>query len=127
MELKGEITRRFLRLIAMVALLVGLGDAAVLLGVTSGNVSPLQQLGPAGFIYLSTFCLARLFAAVGLWIGASWGAVLLVGATLVELVLYAAGNSDIHVDMLGFGIRVLLVAGILVLFALHLRQRRAHD
>jgi len=127
MDFKGAITGRLLRVIAMVTLLVGLGDAAVLLGVTSGAVSPLQQLGAAGFVYLSAFCLARLFAAVGLWIGASWGAVLLVGATVVELLMFAFGNPDVRLDVIGFVVRVLLVASIVALFVLGLRQRRAHD
>jgi hypothetical protein len=128
MDFKGAITGRFLRIIAIVALLVGLGDAAVLLGVTSGpNVSPLAQLGPVGFVYLSAFCLALLFASVGLWIGASWGAVLLVGATSVELVMFLFGNPDIHLDLIGFGVRLMLVIGIVLLFVLSLRQRGAHD
>jgi hypothetical protein len=127
MDFKGAISGRFLRIIAMLALLVGLGDAAVLLGVTTGSVSPLAQLGPVGFVYLGVFCLSRLFAAVGLWIGASWGAVLLVGATSVELIMFLLGNPDIHLDLFGFGVRLLLVIGIGLLFVLSLRQRRAHD
>jgi hypothetical protein len=127
MDFKGHIVGRFVRIVAIIALLVGLGDATVLLGVGAGNVSPLAELGPAGFVYLSTFCLARLFAAVGLWIGASWGAVLLAGATGVELIMFLFGNPDIHLDLFGFGIRLLLVLSIALLFVLSLRQRRAHD
>lgn len=127
MDFKGEVAGRFVRIIAIVALLVGLGDAARLLGVGSGNSSPLLVLGPAGFVLLAVFCLSRLFAAVGLWIGASWGAVLLVGATTVELVLFLTGNPHVRLDIFGFGLRLLLVVGILVLVALALRFRRAHD
>ncbi|HHY49635.1 MAG TPA: hypothetical protein GYA10_07795 [Alphaproteobacteria bacterium] len=127
MDFKGEIASRFVRIIAIIALLVGLGDAARLLGVTSGSASPLAELGPAGFVYLAVFCLARLFAAVGLWIRASWGAVLLVGATTVELVMFLAGNRDVHLDAIGFAIRLLLVVAIVLLFVLSLRMRRAHD
>jgi hypothetical protein len=127
MDFKGEISGRYVRIIAIVALLVGLGDAARLLGVSSGNVSPIAQLGPAGFVYLATFCLARLFAAVGLWIGASWGAVLLVGATTVELILFLLGNRDVQMDAIGFAVRLVLVAAIVLLFVMMFRARRAHD
>jgi hypothetical protein len=127
MDFKGEIAGRFVRIIAIVTLLVGLGDAAVLLGVASGDVSPLTQLGAIGFTYLAVFCLARLFAAVGLWIGASWGGVLLVGATTVELLMFLFGNRDIHLDLIGFGIRLILVIGMVLLFVMSLRLRRAHD
>ena len=127
MDFSNEITFRFLRIIAIVALLMGLGDAARLLGVTAGSTSPLQVLGPTGFIYLSVFCLARLFSAVGLWIGANWGAVLLVGATLVEILLAVTGNPHVRIDIIGFGLRLLMVGGIAVLFVLALRRRRVQD
>lgn len=127
MDFKGELAARYVRIIAIVALLVGLGDAARLLGVTSGSVSPLAQLGPAGFVYLATFCLSRLFAAVGLWIGASWGAVLLAGATAVELLMFLFGNRDVQIDAIGFVVRLALVLAIVLMFVLRLRTRRAHD
>lgn len=127
MDFKGEVAGRYIRIVAIIALLLGLADAATLLGVSSGAVSPLQTLGTAGFVYLAIFCLARLFAAVGLWIRASWGAVLLVGATGVELVMYLAGNPDVHMDAIGFALRLVLLVAILVIFGLSLRMRRAHD
>ena len=89
--------------------------------------SPITELGPTGFAYLAVFCLARLFAAVGLWIKASWGAVLLGGATLVELALYLTGSKDIQIDAIGFAVRVVLVASVTTLFVLSLRMRRVHD
>ncbi|MFK4812402.1 hypothetical protein N8A98_21750 [Devosia neptuniae] len=115
----------YIRIVAIISLLLGLNDAARLLGVNTGATSPLTTLGTAGFIYLAIFCLARLFAAVGLWIRASWGAVLLVGATGVELALYLAGNSDVQMTAFGFAIRLVLVASILIIFFLRLRMRRA--
>ena len=127
MDFKGEVAGRYVRIVAIIALLLGLADAARLLGVSSGTVSPLQTLGTAGFVYLAIFCLARLFAAVGLWIRASWGAVLLVGATVVELVMYLVGNPDVRIDAIGFALRLVLLAAISVIFVLSFRMRRAHD
>ena len=68
----------YIRIVAIISLLLGLNDAARLLGVNLGEVSPIATMGMTGFVYLAIFALARLFAAVGLWIKASWGAVLLV-------------------------------------------------
>ena len=127
MDFKGEVAGRYIRIVAIIALLLGLADAARLLGVSSGSVSPLATLGTAGFIYLAIFCLARLFAAVGLWIRASWGAVLLVGATAVELGMYLMGNRDVHLDPIGFALRLVLLVAITVVFVLSIRMRRAHD
>lgn len=128
MDIKSELAGRYLRIIAIIALLLGLADAARLLGVSTGAQSPLTQLGAVGFAYLAAFSIARLFAAVGLWIRASWGAVLLAGATLIELALYLAGVREVRLDAVGFAIRLLLVGGLGVLFFLNLRMRRqAHD
>jgi hypothetical protein len=129
MDFKAPIAGRYVRIVAIIALLLGLSDAARLLGV-SGNSgeSPLTVLGTAGFTYLAIFALARLFAAVGLWIRASWGAVLLVGATLIELGMYVLGNTDVQMSALGFAVRVVLLASITIIFVLSLRFReRAHD
>ncbi|MDC9826002.1 hypothetical protein PRN20_19880 [Devosia sp. ZB163] len=127
MDFKSELAGRYLRIIAIIALLLGLADAARLLGVSTGTQSPLTQMGPIGFSYLAVFCVARLFAAVGLWIRASWGAVLLVGATFIELALYLAGVREVQMDAFGFALRLLLVGSIAVLFVLNIRMRRAHD
>ena len=120
---------RYIRIVAIIALLLGLNDAARLLGVTSGDQSPLTTLGPAGFTYLALFALARLFAAVGLWIKASWGAVLLVSATSVELLMFLLGNRDVQMSALGFAVRLVLLTAIVLVFVLSWRVRRArvHD
>jgi len=129
MDFKSPIAGRYVRIVAIIALLLGLSDAARLLGVTGGSAeSPLVVLGVSGFTYLAIFALARLFAAVGLWIRASWGAVLLVGATAIELGMYLFGTGDVQMSALGFAVRLVLLASIVLIFVLSLRFReRAHD
>ena len=127
MDFKSELAGRYLRIVAIIALLLGLSDASRLLGVSSGAQSPITELGAAGFAYLAVFCLARLFAAVGLWIRASWGAVLLGIATTIELCLFVFGNKDVTISMFGFGVRLLLVVSVAALLFLSFRMRRQHD
>jgi uncharacterized membrane protein (DUF2068 family) len=127
MDFKSELASRYLRIVAIIALLLGLSDAARLLGVSSGAQSPITELGATGFAYLAAFCLARLFAAVGLWIRASWGAVLLGIATTIELLMYLFGNRDVTISALGFAVRLLLVVSVAALLFLSFRMRRAHD
>ena len=115
----------YIRIVAIISLLLGLNDSARLLGVNLGDVSPIATMGMTGFVYLSIFALARLFAAVGLWIKASWGAVLLVGATTLELSLYLSGNPDIRMSVFGLVVRLVLLAAIVLIFALSLRFNRA--
>ena len=91
-------------------------------------MSPIYTLGVTGFTYLAIFAMARLFAAVGLWIQASWGAVLLVGATVIELGMYMLGSRDVQMSALGFAVRLVLLVSIVLIFVLSLRFReRAHD
>ena len=115
----------YLRIVALLSLALGLGDAGRLLGINLGETSPLAVLGPAGFVFLAIFSLARLFAGVGLWLKASWGAVLLVGATTAELALYVSGSGDIRMSAVGFAMRVVLLVAVLVIFALAFRFSRA--
>ncbi|ODT70773.1 MAG: hypothetical protein ABS75_11655 [Pelagibacterium sp. SCN 63-23] len=115
----------YTRIIAVLALFLGLSDAARLLGVGTGATSPIAIMGFSGFAYLAIFALARLFAAVGLWINASWGAVLLVATTAVELGLHLAGTGDLRMSTIGFGLRIALLVAILVIFGLSLRFHRA--
>ena len=129
MDLTSPIAGRYVRIVAIIALLLGLSDAARLLGVAGiPGVSPIYTLGGAGFTYLAIFALARLFAAVGLWIQASWGAVMLVGATVIELGMYMMGSRDVQMSALGFAVRLVLLVSIVLIFVLSLRFRqRAHD
>lgn len=115
----------YIRVVAIISLLLALNDAARLLGVNLGAVSPIATMGMTGFVYLGIFSLARLFAAVGLWIKASWGAVLLVSSTSIELLLYLLGNPDVRMNAVSFAVRLVLLVAILIIFFLSIRLNRA--
>ncbi|ODT76997.1 MAG: hypothetical protein ABS76_29245 [Pelagibacterium sp. SCN 64-44] len=125
MDFNNQPISIYIRIVAIISLLLGLNDAARLLGVNLGATSPIAAFGMSGFVYLAIFSMARLFAAVGLWIKTSWGAVLLVSATGAELVLYLMGNPDIRMTAFGFAIRLVLLISILVIFGLSVRLHRA--
>ena len=125
MDFNNQPISIYIRIVAIISLLLGLNDAARLLGVNLGATSPIAAFGMSGFVYLAIFSMARLFAAVGLWIKTSWGAVLLVSATGAELVLYLMGNPDIRMTAFGFAIRLVLLISILVIFGLSIRLHRA--
>lgn len=125
MSFKSPQLGLYIRIVALLSLLLGLSDAGRLLGVSLGATSPVAVLGPTGFVLLAIFSLSRLFAGVGLWLKASWGAVLLVGSTAAELVLYLAGSRDIQMSAFGFAVRIVLLVAILVIFALSFRFTRA--
>lgn len=130
MDFNSEPLGRYVRVLAIVTLLLGLNDAARLCGVSLGAQSPIEAYGPTGFVYLSVFTLSLLFGAVGLWIKASWGAVLLGLSTAVELTLFLFGSKDVQMTVIGFAVRLILLAAVLAVFVLSIRMRRAaaaHD
>ncbi|MEO8884284.1 MAG: hypothetical protein ABI377_12870 [Devosia sp.] len=130
MDFNSEPIGRYVRILAIVTLLVGLNDASRLLGVTLGEQSPITLFGLTAFIFLAVFTLALLFASVGLWMKASWGGVLLAAATAIELLLFLLGSKDVEMTTLGFAVRLVLLAAILAIFVLGIRVRRAaaaHD
>jgi len=114
----------YIRVVALLSLALGLSDAGRLLGINLGETSPLAVMGPTGFVLLAIFSLSRLFAGVGLWLKASWGAVLLIGSTGAELALYIAGSPDIRMSALGFAVRIVLLVAIIAIFALSFRFTR---
>jgi hypothetical protein len=125
MSFKSPQLGLYIRIVALLSLALGLSDAGRLLGVNLGATSPVAVLGPVGFVLLGIFSLSRLFAGVGLWLKASWGAVLLVGSTTAELALYLAGSPDIRMSAFGFAVRIVLLVAISVIFALSFRFSRA--
>jgi hypothetical protein len=128
MDFNTPLAGRYVRIVAIIALLLGLNDASRLLGVGTGAQNPLETMGPTAFVYLSIFAMAQLFASVGLWIRASWGAVLLVGATAIQLGMFLLRNPDVTMSAIGFAVRLVLLISIVLIFVLTLRMRdRAHD
>jgi len=117
------------RQIAALALVNALLDAARLLGMGAGDVSPLQIFGVAGFATLLAFTVARLFAAVGMWIYSNWGTPLLFGATLAELIVFLFSIVKLDIGLVGFAVRLVELAGTVLILWLAYRVRRegAHD
>ena len=116
----------YIRALALITLFIGLTDTARLLGISMDAASPIAVLGVSGFIHLAVFSLNRLLAAVGLWLLRSWGLVMLVGTTVVELVVYRLGTADIEIDMVGYAARLIVLLAVLVVWFLSIRLSRAH-
>lgn len=120
---------RFTRIIALLALLTALIDAGRLLGIGSGGASPIAMFSASGFVLLSIFTVARMFAAVGMWIESNWGTAVLFLCTLIELVLFLSGTGHLDIGIIGFGLRLILLVGASLLLWLAFRAWRAavHD
>ncbi|MCF6302059.1 MAG: hypothetical protein L3J13_02465 [Devosiaceae bacterium] len=117
------------RQIAIVALLNGIVDVGRILGVGSGDANPFDMYGVVGFALLGGFAIARIFAAVGMWIRSNWGTPLLLGVTLSELMIYLAGYIRLDIGLFGFAARLIEIVGALLILWFIFRQwrRENHD
>lgn len=115
---------RWLRVIALVSLFIALFDAAKILGVGIGTQSPMAHYGILPFVVVATITMTRLFAAVGLWIEASWGAVLLVGATVAEVALLFVVPVGLRPSLPDLGLRLVLAIGLAAIFGVRFWHAR---
>jgi hypothetical protein len=129
MDLRTEPAGIVARVLAIISLVMGLGDAARLLGVWSGSQSPLVAFGSTGFALLAILAAARLFAALGLWLHLQWGAVLLAVALFVELFVFLFGGGVVAMTLYGFIFKLAALLATIGLIAMSwfLVRRHAAD
>lgn len=120
---------RFTRIIALLALFTALIDAGRLLGIGAGGANPIALFSVSGFVLLGIFTVARLFAAVGMWIESNWGTAVLFLGTLIEVALFLSGAVHLDIGFFGFILRLILLVGASLLLWLTFRAWRAavHD
>ncbi|MCB9993670.1 MAG: hypothetical protein H6873_08420 [Hyphomicrobiaceae bacterium] len=120
---------RITRIIALAALFTALLDAARLLGVGSVVGNPISEMGAATFTVMAVLTMFRLFAAVGMWIYAAWGTVLLFITSILEILIVITGMAGIDANIFGWLLRLLLLAGsgFLMGFAYTVWRRAIHD
>ena len=129
MDFRSEPAGLFARILALVSLFMGLGDATRLLGLGSDAASPIVAIGAMGFVLLSILGLMRLFAAVGLWIHARWGAIVLAASLAIEMVFSLAGSTWVSLSLWGFifKLAVMLATFGLLAFVQIAAQRQVAD
>jgi hypothetical protein len=81
------LTLLYMRLIALLLLIVGLARACLILGITPDGQN-FDSLAPEVRVGTTTLLLVDLFAAVGLWVGAAWGPVMWAVALAIEMSMY---------------------------------------
>ncbi|MFT6659625.1 hypothetical protein [Maritalea sp.] len=114
------------RVVASVSLFVGLANALHALGVSGNMLDPVGGFNQLVFATMITIACLRLFAAVGLWAYATWGAFLLLFASFIEIGLVVVGSARMMVTAAGFGLSILLLAsaiGLLVWRVLNFRMQ----
>lgn len=113
-ESRRPLTIVYLRVVALMLLAAGLVRACQILGITPdgkdfSDLPPAWRAGTAGLL------LADLFAAVGLWVGAAWGAVMWSLALAVEVSMYTLFSDLFGSNPLRVGVHSALFAVFLAL------------
>lgn len=126
MDSRNDPTALLARILAIVSLFVGLGDAAAVLGI---GAAASGQASTAGFIFLTALSVTRLFAAVGLWIGMQWGALVLLASLVIEIALYLSGSDWVRLSLWGFIFKLAILLATIGIFgfAQVLGRRHAAD
>lgn len=111
-EPKQSWSRAYLRLVAVIFLVIGLLRAAAIIGLTPDerNILDMAPAWRAGIVALVAL---DLFAAVGLWLAAAWGPVIWAVAAIVEIAMYTFLADQ-------FGTHYLRLLGHIVLLAIYL-------
>lgn len=118
------ITAIYLRAVGLLLLAAGLARAGLILGMTPGGPT-FADLTPAWRAGAVTLVLLDLFAAVGLWMGATWGPIMWAVALAVEVSMYTVLADLFGSYPLRVAAHLALFAGFLVLLFLRWRQSLA--
>ncbi|MYZ46698.1 DUF6163 family protein [Propylenella binzhouense] len=123
-ERRFGLTRVYVRVVALLLIAAGLARAAIVLGITLDGTSfvTLDRAARAGSV---TLLLLDLFAGVGLWIGAGWGAVMWTVALVVEIAMHTIFKELFGTEPLRVAMHAALYAIFLVLLLLDWRRAAA--
>ena len=114
------------RQIAILALLNGIMDTGRLLGVGANGANPFEIYTVLGFSLLGAFAIARIFAAVGIWIESNWGTPVLFITTLAELSVFLFALAPLSIGVIGFGVRLAQLAGSILILGMTFHNWRRH-
>ena len=121
---RPPITVIYLRVVAMLLLLVGLARACQILGIVPEG-HRFEDLTPAMRAGATALLLVDIMASVGLWIGAVWGPVMWALALAVEVLMYTFFADTFGSYPLRVMIHVMFFLGFLALIVVE--WQRAQD
>ncbi len=127
MTLSGITNSYLIRILAIISLFLSLREAAHFLTAPVGSHGSLENLGAFAFFLSLAFIMFRLFASVGMWINAKWGALLAIVIITLEFLILSFSVSNIYISNTGIYIRIGLALGLVLYFALSYIIRRKAD
>lgn len=100
-------TTTLARLCATFALVHGLYNASFIFGLYGDDTIIIHNMS---FAFFAGFVIARIIAAVGLWLLAPWGGVVLLFTLLSEFSIFVVASNLSMLSWGGVGVRVVELA-----------------
>lgn len=110
----GTLLLWFMRTVAVVWIVKGLGSWMIILGADPLGVS-FEDLPAAQRGVVIVFAVLDLVAGVGLWLTSAWGGVMWLLAVMTDLIAFTLGAPAPSSSTLFVGFELALVLGYLVL------------
>ena len=113
------------RVLAIVLMLFGLRQWAVILGVAASPGGPFETMSAAWQLATMYLAVVDLVAAVGLWMRVAWGNVLWICAALSEVVFHTFFMNTFGSDYTVVAFHLFAIAGYVTLLLLVRKDREA--
>lgn len=113
------------RLVAVVLMLFGLREWAVILGVATSYGGPFETMEVAWKMATMYLAVIDLVAAVGLWMRVAWGNVLWVCAAASQIAFHTIFMDTFGSDYIIIVFHVFALSGYLTLVALARKDQKA--
>lgn len=92
----SRIFRIFMRALAVLTLVRGLSQWAVICGTTNADGIGFEDFSPAMQGYTVFFAVIELVAGVGLWLVAAWGGVVWLLATVIAVAIDGSAMAGVQ-------------------------------
>lgn len=113
------------RVLAIVLMLFGLRQWAVIVGVAASPGGPFETMSVAWQLATMYLAVADLVASVGMWMRVAWGNVLWICAALSEIAFHTFFISTFGSDYTVVGFHLFAIGGFATLLLLARKERQA--
>lgn len=105
----------YVRALAVVMMLLGLRQWAMILGVITTKAGPFELISTPWQLATMHFAVVDLVASVGLWMRAAWGNVLWIYAAVSEIALHTVFIGTFRNNPLVVAFHLVTISGFVVL------------
>ena len=113
------------RVLAIILMLFGLRQWAVIVGVAASPGGPFETMSVAWQLATMYLAVADLVASVGMWMRVAWGNVLWICAALSEIAFHTFFIGTFGSDYTVVGFHLFAIGGFATLLLLARKERQA--